>query len=72
MTDHAAIVQHLLLSRDGITAAEWCKRTGSTKLTTRISEMKRDGAEFFEVWCVTREKKRYKKYWLRSLENYKK
>ena len=63
------IIKHLLGTKKGLTAAEWARLTGCTKLTSRISELRDIGYKFTEVWQDSEIRKRhYKRYFLKSIK----
>ena len=69
--EHYKIIQHMLLSKKGLTAEEWARLTGSTKLTTRISELRNDGVEFLQIKEDSKiRKNHFTRYRLKSLKNY--
>ena len=61
-----AIKKHLL-SGKRLTSLDAVKLFGTIKLTTRISEMRRDGLKINDEWLVNKKtKSRYKSYWIKK------
>lgn len=59
-----AIKKHLLSGKK-LTSLDAVKLFGTIKLTTRISEMRRDGMKINDEWLVNKKtKSRYKCYWI--------
>lgn len=61
-----AIKNHLL-SGKRLTSLDAVRLFGTIKLTTRISEMRRDGLKINDEWLVNKKtKSRYKSYWIKK------
>lgn len=61
-----AIKNHLL-SGKRLTSLDAVRLFGTIKLTTRISEMRRDGLKINDEWLVNNKTKtRYKSYWIKK------
>jgi hypothetical protein len=58
----------MLKSQRGVTAAEFCSATGSTKCTSRISDLKKNGLTIVDKWehSIHYGTAPYKRYWLKE------
>lgn len=52
------------LKQEKLTALDWAQLSGSTKLTSRVSDLRSIGVRVFDKWITLRSEKKIKQYWI--------